>query len=80
MNTVAIHRAQPIGDSTPPPVTIVIDAVIKNPEKLQLSRAQYLSDGVRLADALFASLPGGTMDALLVELLSRRASLLAVTL
>jgi hypothetical protein len=38
----------------------------------------YKIEGKRLADVLCTTLPGGTLDALLRELLERRASLLIV--
>lgn len=42
------------------------------------SHALYRAEGRVLADALEKNLPGGTLHALLVELLERKASLLRV--
>ena len=43
------------------------------------SQKVWFSDQAKsIADALYASLPGGTLDALLVELLDRKRSLLRV--
>lgn len=41
-------------------------------------RTFYAEQAKVIADALFASLPGGTVDALLVEFLDRKRSLLRV--
>lgn len=42
------------------------------------ARARYASEGAALAEAIWSSCPGGTVDALVVALLSRRACLLRV--
>jgi len=47
-------------------------------EKLKELKALYQLDAKQIADALFNALPGGTLDALLIEILSRKESLLAV--
>lgn len=43
-----------------------------------IARARYRDDAKRIVEGLVASLPGATVDALLVELLDRKASLLRV--
>jgi len=54
----------------------ITDAV----EKYQVDDLKlFESEGRKLAEALFSSLPGGTIDALLVELLTRKKSGLIVT-
>lgn len=40
----------------------------------------YEEQGTAVADALFESLPGGTLDRLLAKLMERRASLFTVSL
>ena len=42
------------------------------------SRQLHAQQGAALADALFSSLPGGTIDELLAEMMVRRASLFRV--
>jgi hypothetical protein len=55
------------------PTTIVIDMAI-NVGGADVFQAQAM----KLADALFESLPGGTIHALLIELLRRKHSLFTV--
>jgi hypothetical protein len=40
--------------------------------------ARFASEGAALAEAIWASCPGGTVDALIAALLARRASLFRV--
>ena len=69
-----LHRA--IGGL---PLVVEIDE-----ETPELGRATqelgYRTEASLLADALYASLPGGVIDRLLIELLERRASRLIVPL
>lgn len=58
-----------------------IDSLIIRIEDTILDRhltEDYIRDAKLLADALLETLPGGTMDQLLCELLKRRASLFRV--
>ena len=74
-------RASGSASATPP--ALYIEAVTPIPsDRLSLAEARstYQADGTALADALLASLPGGTVDVLLGELMRRRASLFAVPL
>lgn len=41
--------------------------------------ARFTAEGAALAEAIWTSCPGGTVDALIAALLARRASLLRVT-
>ena len=74
-----LHRAQPIGSQSAPMVDVHIETEVPYIDSLDHARALYLADALRLVDALYASLPGGTLDALLYVLLERKASLLAVS-
>ena len=47
-------------------------------EWMDEQRGFFEAQGKIVADALFASLPGGTIDALLVEMLDRKRSLLRI--
>lgn len=57
-----------------------IAALEEIPRILDLGKARqfYQDQGELLADALWAALPGGTLDVLLAQLLERRASLFRV--
>lgn len=57
---------------SPPDEDFPLDQWILN------QRASFEAQAKLVADALFASLPGGTIDALLVEMLDRKRSLLLV--
>jgi hypothetical protein len=48
-------------------------------DSMDEARAVYAKEGKEIADALFSSLPGGTLDALLIEMLDRKRSLLVVS-
>lgn len=80
VKTVRLHRAQDINGREPvESLTIVVQEPV--PERdLAYSRMVYESDARMLADRLFKALPGGTVDALLRELLLRRALMLSVPL
>ena len=62
--------------------TLVIEVCnpILDDLSLTYARALYKRQAALLVDALLTSLPGGTVDELLVELLRRKASLFAVPL
>lgn len=78
-NTVVVHRAQPVGDH--PVLVSIIEIrptlpdlprpVGANDFPSDLTMAQ---DAKHIADALYASLPGGTFDRLIVLLLERKIS------
>jgi hypothetical protein len=79
-----IYKAQPIGDQVIPDLDIrATDTLPEQPffpsstwEKHW--RDIYAAQAGAIADALYASLPGGTLDALLVEMLDRKRSILKV--
>jgi len=76
--TVHILRAQPIAGHGGVPTHIHIAREIPPVEhfaQLKDAWVLYQAEGQRLADALYDSLPGGTLDQLLLQLLQRRASL-----
>ena len=57
-----------------------IHAFVECPESESLEQAQrtFTAQGRALGEAIFAHLPGGTVDALLCYMLEKRASLLRV--
>lgn len=77
---VNIFRAQAIAGEVEPVLIQITEELpqFDRDNPLELLAARYSSQAISLANALEASLPGGTMDALLREMLKRRASLLVV--
>ncbi len=80
---VEIFKAQPTLSSQGQLDDLVITATEQIPdlsrvETLKQVAELYKIQGEKVADALFAHLPGGTVDAILARMLERRASLFAV--
>ena len=75
--TINTYRAGSVGFNQPKSARIEILQPIDD-IKTTVDREFYAEEGKRLADVLFESLPGGTLDALLCEMMQRRASLLKV--
>jgi hypothetical protein len=61
------------------PLTIIIDGTIPTRHSLLEYREMYKEEALKLVDALFETLPGGTFDAMLAEMLIRKASVLRVS-
>lgn len=78
--TVSLFRASGIGKTNPPSITIEVHEQIGDVGSLESARKLHAEQGAKLADVLLGSLPGGTVDALLAELMRRRASLFSVPL
>jgi len=76
--SLILLRASGIGNKDEPSVRIEIDPIISDELPLDTARTLYKEQAKILADALFRSLPGGTLDALLVEMMSRKVSLFTV--
>lgn len=77
-NRVYILRAGSVGSKIPPKLVIEVDTQIHEAPSLSEARRLHCEQGKALADAMLESIPGGTMDALLVELMKRKASLLSI--
>jgi len=82
---VAIFKAQRTGGKVVEDLTVVAEHTIPElapgaPEPDWQRQAMALHDGdaLRLEEALYTSLPGGTYDALLRRMLLRRASFFRV--
>lgn len=78
---VHVHHADPVRDEPIPRVSIVVD--LAQPKHDLTSYADeagklFRADAKKIADALDAALPGGTLAALLVEMLQRKTDLLRV--
>jgi hypothetical protein len=79
MTEISIYRADGLGpNESVPPVTIRIDKPMPGFNSSDDARARFKADGDAIAEALWSVLPGGTVDALIGDLLARRASLLRV--
>lgn len=78
--TVRILRAGSVGDVIPPKLTIEVHDQIHDVSSLEEARSIHARQGEELAIAIMESMPGGTVDALLAELMRRRASLFSVPL
>lgn len=76
--TINLYRAQALRIMPVESVTIVIEQEFPHYESLSASRCTQAAEGAILAAALLQTLPGGTIDRLLIELLKHRASTLHV--
>ena len=75
MKEIKIHKAELLGNTEPQPVTIIIDSDL-SPEPGIIGDLEntFAYDAQELARALFSSLPQGTMDRLLMQLMKRKIS------
>ena len=67
-----IFKAQTTGGEVIPDLTLSITEVFPHCESLEENAAAHQSAAKELADKLEASLPGGTLHALLIEMLQRK--------
>lgn len=79
MVEVLVHKAEPaFHGATVDDVTLAISKRLPVEAGSNDLAGIYIGDASRIADALLAALPGGTVDQLLAELLRRRAVLFRV--
>lgn len=78
MKTIHIYKAQDIGDKKVETLEIYLDHEIPRFEDLKTRIQVFEKEAFRLANVLCDTLPGGTLDQLICELLIRRASLFRV--
>lgn len=78
MREISVYRAQPTGPVPVESVRISIEKMIPEHPSLDAARSTYAANAAVIADALVQSLPGGTVDQVLIELLKRKASLFKV--
>lgn len=72
---ITVHRADPIHDEEMPTGAIHID----KPQPCEGEpEHRFQTDAEAIADVLWNTLPGGTIDRLVAEMLRRHASLLRV--
>jgi hypothetical protein len=72
-----VFKAQPMGDAVPH-LCLAATQDFPDPVGLIEARQLHVADATTVVDALFASLPGGTLDQILRLMLERRASYLVV--
>lgn len=80
MKKLELLRANDMGGHIPPILQVEISEQVGELGSLDQHRCTYADQAEQLVDALFASLPGGTVDALLVEMMRRKVSLFSVPL
>jgi hypothetical protein len=78
MKTIKICKAQGFRDKPVESTTIQFDQEAPRFDSLERQGKLYDVEAQHLADVLCTTLPGGTLDRLMAELLQRRASLLIV--
>jgi hypothetical protein len=81
---ITVHRASPVADQIIPEVTIEIVTVVPELPSMQPDQtvqeslapfaAIYQQDAIAIAGALRNSLPGGTFDRLVCELLTMKVA------
>ncbi len=69
--TIHVHHAP----EAPSAKTICIDRILPRGEDALVAHARH-----QIADVLYAALPGGTIDALLAEMITRRGTMLRALL
>jgi hypothetical protein len=74
MITINIFKAQGIGTKTVDSRILDISVELPPFESLTKTIAEFESQALLLADALCETLPGGTLDRLVAELLKRKAT------
>lgn len=81
---VHVHRADATRTEPVPAVTIAVDltqpAHDRDSNFAATAQAMFDGDAKKIADALHDALPGGTLKALMAELLTREVCLLRVPL
>jgi hypothetical protein len=81
MTEIHVHAADATREQAVPPVVIHIDRPQPREQGdgwMNEARARHRHDAKMLANALWAGLPGGTLDELVAEMLARRATLFRV--
>lgn len=77
INVARIFKAQPVSG---PIADFLIEGILELPQGDSESSKEYFRrDAQKIIDILSRSLPGGTLDQLLFQLLERKLTLLRVT-
>ena len=80
MITSRVYKAQGVGGIAIVSGKIVIEDEFPPFESVSVSVENFKTDAKAIADLLCATLPGGTLDQLICELLTRKASLFRVSM
>jgi len=75
---ICVFKAQPTGDQVVADLDLSATQTFPDFEDLAEAKENHEADATFIVAALLASLPGGTVDAVLRQLLTHRASLLRV--
>jgi hypothetical protein len=76
MSELRVHQASPMRNRPVESVTIAVDVPLPDADLgSDARRALYDLDAEIIVDALFASLPQGTIERVLAKMIMRRASL-----
>lgn len=80
MTAREVHTYRADGDVEPVLIRIEVPAPSEpySDDYAQTQAARFASEGAALAEAIWSSCPGGTVDALIAALLARRGSLFRV--
>ena len=78
MIKILVHKAGAVGAAKVP--DLLIEAIHEFPDVITLaeSRDLHVQDAEQIVDALLATLPGGTIDQVLLGLLEHQASLFRI--
>ncbi len=74
MKKIYIYKAQPIGDSKVEQTNIIIKNKLPKFNDIETSRSFFTDEAQKIEETLFNTIPGGTYDRLLGEMLKRKAS------
>lgn len=79
MKTVSVFKAQPMPRRPEiESARLLMEVELPDTADLETARGTYEAQAKLVLDVLVVTLPGGTMDALLVDLLRRKASLFVI--
>jgi hypothetical protein len=68
---VEVYKAQQTGDRIPPSVRIIIDTQMPDFVHFQESIDTFEKDAAAIVDALWLSLPQGTIDRVVIKILEK---------
>ena len=75
---IRTYKASPVGKEEVPSLTIAFDQEVPDLERPDYGRRAYRDAAKEIVGAMGKTLPGGLFDAILVEMMAGRVSLLRV--
>lgn len=75
---IKTYKASPVGKEEVPSLEIAFDLEVPEFEQLDYGRKAYRDSAKEIVGAMVETLPGGLFDAILVEMMEARVSLLRV--